>query len=76
MFMSTYNIQEGVPAGSGEFKPDKPSEKDGGRWNKTFGYDDKGTIDEAGTSQASAVGDVRLLTASRKVPCGIPQPFS
>ncbi len=26
-------IQEGVPAGSGEFKPDKPSEKDGGRWN-------------------------------------------
>ena len=48
--MCTYNIQEGVPAGSGEFKPDKPSEKDGGRWNKTFGYDDKGTIGEAGTS--------------------------
>ena len=65
MFMCTYNIQEGVPAGSGEFKPDKPPEKDGGRWNKTFGYDDKGTIGEAGTSQTSVVGDVRNKVARK-----------
>lgn len=36
--------------GSGEFKPDKPPERDGGRRSKTSGMDERGAVDEAGTS--------------------------
>lgn len=42
-----------MPMGSGEFKPRKPDNK-GVKWNKTFGYDDEGTIGEAGTPDALA----------------------
>jgi len=46
---NSYNIARSVPTGSGELTPDKPH-KSGGRWNKTFGINDKGTVYEAGTS--------------------------
>ena len=42
-----------MPMGSGEFKPRKPDNK-GVKWNKTFGYDDEGTIGEAGTPDTLA----------------------
>ncbi len=38
--------------GSGKSKSDKPSKKDGGRWSKTFGSHEEGTVGEAGTSYA------------------------
>ena len=42
-----------IPTVSGEFKPNKVDKK-GVRWNKTLGRHDKGTIGEAGTSDALA----------------------
>ena len=44
-----------VPWGTGELKPDKPN-KNGGRWSKTFRLYEEGTVDEAGTPHALAVG--------------------
>ena len=43
-----------IPMGSGKSKPDKPPERDGGRWSKTFGSHEEGTVHEAGTSGALA----------------------
>ena len=45
---------DSVPMGSGELTPDKPPKKDGGRWSKTFGIHEEGTVGEAGTSDALA----------------------
>ena len=52
--MKVLGKPQNIPTGSGKYKPDKPPEKGGGRWNKTFGYYDEGTVDEAGISDASA----------------------
>jgi len=52
-FNNFCTIATSVPTGSGELTPDKPH-KSGVRWNKTFGINDKGTVDEAGTSDALA----------------------
>ena len=46
--------KESIPMGSGKSKPDKPSKKDGGRWSKTFGSHEEGTVCEAGTFDALA----------------------
>ena len=40
--------------GSEKSKSDKPSKKDGGRWSKTFGSHEEGTVGEAETSDALA----------------------
>ena len=52
--MKVLGKPQNIPTGSGKYKPDKPPEKGGGRWNKTFGYYDEGTVDEAGISDALA----------------------
>ena len=46
--------KESIPMGSGKSNPDKPSKKDGGRWSKTFGSQEEGTVGKAGTSDALA----------------------
>ena len=43
------------PGGTGEFKPDK-SLKGDERWNKISGSHEGGTVGEAGTPHALAVG--------------------
>lgn len=42
-----------------EFKPDKLPERDSGRWDKTSGLNEGGTVDEAGTSYRVGGEDVR-----------------
>jgi len=54
MFNNPREITIPVPTDSREFTPDKPH-KSGVRWNKTFGINDKGTVDEAGTSNPSGM---------------------
>jgi hypothetical protein len=49
MFISSDDTTKPVPAGNGELTTDKISKKSV-RSNKTFGIIDKGTVDEAGTS--------------------------
>jgi hypothetical protein len=46
----TENKEKDIPTGSGEFKSDKPLEKDGGRQSKIFRLHKEGTVNEAGTS--------------------------
>ncbi len=48
------SISEQIPQGMRDLKPDKPSEKDGGRWSKTSGSNERGAVNEAGTSDALA----------------------
>ncbi len=43
-----------IPIDRGKSKPDRPSKEDGGRWSKTFGSNEEGTVHEAGNSGALA----------------------
>ena len=58
MNCKTHNMRESisnpVPQGMRDLKHDKPSGKDGGRWSKTSGSNESGTVNEAGTSDALA----------------------
>jgi hypothetical protein len=56
-----------TPTGSGEFKPDKVDKK-GVRWNMTFEYHDKASIDEAGTSSVIAWRGCQLKDGYKHIP--------
>ncbi len=47
------NISNQVPQGMRDLKPDKLPGRDSGRQSKTFGSNEGGAVDEAGTSNPS-----------------------
>ncbi|MCL4328652.1 MAG: hypothetical protein M1410_03605 [Candidatus Thermoplasmatota archaeon] len=57
-------ISTGVPQGMRDLKPDKLPERDSGRWSKTLGLNEGGTVGEAGTPHVSAVGGMSAVALS------------
>ncbi|EQB69345.1 hypothetical protein CSP5_0144 [Cuniculiplasma divulgatum] len=60
------SVSNPVPQGMRDLKPDKLPERDSERWSKPSGSDERGTVNEAGTSQALAVGGCQMTGYSER----------